>query len=162
MVSLEMATIEKPKVYVACINDNLDPRKANCDCYVHPDFLTLLLVVAIRPIADNEQLYLSYGLDYLCQDRFPIHILKAAVKGYAIDIDKSAAWRRLKCYKELRRALDTNDSEDIKAPSKSRTAEQTDVDASQSQSTVSNRPQSPYVHASSDRDFSNNKEILTC
>ena len=122
-----MATIQKNKSLrsgVSCINENLDPSKANCDWYVHPDFPTLLLVVANRYIADDEQLYLSYGPDYWCQDRFPIHILKAAVKGYAIDIDKSAAWRRLKCYKELKRALDTNDSEDIKAPSKSRTAEQ--------------------------------------
>ncbi len=144
----------------ACINDNLDPSNANCDWYVHPDFPTLLLVVANRRIADDEQLYLSYGLDYWCQDRFPIHILKAAVKGYAIDIDKSATWRRLKCYKELRRALDTNDSEDIKATSKPRPAEQTDSDATQSKCTVNTRSQSPSEHASSDQDFSRSATAL--
>ena len=67
---------------------------------------------------------------------------------------KSAAWRRLKCYKELRRALDTNDNEDIKLPSTSRTAEQTDADAPPAQSTESIRSQSTSDHASSDQDFS--------
>jgi hypothetical protein len=137
----------------ACINDNLDPSNANCDWYVHPDFPTLLLVVANRRIADDEQLYLSYGPDYWCQDRFPIHILKAAVKGYAIDIDKSATWRRLKCYKELRRALDTNDNENIKAPSKSKQVE-TDDEASPAQGSEGNRSQSTADHASSDLECS--------
>ena len=137
----------------ACINDNLDPSNANCDWYVHPDFPTLLLVVANRRIADDEQLYLSYGPDYWCQDRFPIHILKAAVQGYDIDIDKSDAWRRLKCYKELRRALDTNDNENIKAPNKSRTME-TDAEASPAQGSKGNRSQSTADRASSDLEFS--------
>jgi len=85
--------------------------------------------------------------------RFPIHILKAAVKGYAIDIDKSATWRRLKCYKELRRALDTNDNENIKAPSKSKKVE-TDDEASLDQGSEGNRSQSTADHASSDLEFS--------
>ena len=137
----------------ACINDNLDPSNANCDWYMHPDFPTLLLVVANRSIADDEQLYLSYGPAYSCQDRFPIHILKAVVKGYAIDIDNSAEWRRLRCYKELRRALYTNDNENIKAPSKSRIVE-TEADASLDQDTDSTRTEYTADHAFSDQEFS--------
>jgi len=90
---------------LACINDCMDPSKAYCEWYVHPDFLQLLLVVSIRSIAADEQLFILYGPDYWCQDRFPIAILLAAVIGYIIDIDKSPEWRKLRSYRELRKAL---------------------------------------------------------
>ena len=89
---------------VACINDCMDPSKANCEWYVHPDFPQILLVISTKRIACNEQLFISYGPDYWCQDRFSVHILLAAVIGYAIDIDASSEWRKLKAYKELRTA----------------------------------------------------------
>ena len=72
---------------LACINDCMDPSKANCEWYVHPDFPQLLLVVSIRSIATDEQLFILYGPDYWCQDHFPITVLLAAVLGYNIDID---------------------------------------------------------------------------
>ena len=62
------------------------------------------LVISTRHIAGNEQLFILYGPDYWCQDRFPVHVLLAAVIGYSIDIDNSAEWRKLRAYKELRTA----------------------------------------------------------
>ena len=68
--------------YVACINKCMDLSKASCKWYIHPDFPQLLLVVSIRSIEADEQLYILYGPDYWCQDRFPIAVLLAAVLGY--------------------------------------------------------------------------------
>ena len=90
---------------VACINDCMDPSKANCEWYVHPDFPHILLVISTKHIAYDEQLFISYGPDYWCEDRLPIHVLLAVVIGYSTGIDKSSEWSNLKAYKELGIAL---------------------------------------------------------
>ena len=48
---------------VAMINDSLDPRLLNCDFYIHPDCPSLLLVIAAKDIAPDQQIFLAYGTD---------------------------------------------------------------------------------------------------
>ncbi|MFN9906580.1 MAG: SET domain-containing protein-lysine N-methyltransferase, partial [bacterium] len=86
---------------VAYINDSLDTNLHNCDWYIHPSYPNLLLVITTTHIPNDAQLYIPYGPDYWCQDKFPIEILLAAINGYNIDIHSQPQWIKLQCYPTL-------------------------------------------------------------
>jgi histone-lysine N-methyltransferase EZH2 len=90
-----------PTCDAAFINDSLDLSCPNTDWYIHPEFPTLVLVLAISDIPADSQLFISYGADYWCQDRFPITTLASAIRCYDIDIHSSPQWRQLKAYPQL-------------------------------------------------------------
>jgi hypothetical protein len=86
---------------VAYINDSLDHKLYNADWYIHPDFPELLLVIATKDIKSDEQIYLPYGPDYWCQDKFSLTTLRAAIACYNIDIHSSQQWKALHRYSQL-------------------------------------------------------------
>ncbi len=86
---------------VARINDALNKNRDNCDWYIHPSFPNLLLVITTKDITKDEQLFIPYGAEYWCQDKFSVEILRAAVQRYNIDIVNAADWRKLQKYEQL-------------------------------------------------------------
>ena len=86
---------------VAMINDSLDPSLHNCDFYVHPDYPSLLLVIATRDIAPDQQLFIAYGADYWCHDKYPLAVQIAAIKCYNVNLEQSLAWQALQNYSTL-------------------------------------------------------------
>ena len=61
----------------------------------------MILVISITEIPADAQLFLPYGADYWCQDKFPITILAAAIRCYNIDIHSSPQWSQLQAYAQL-------------------------------------------------------------
>ena len=92
--------------HTAIINDSLDKARDNCDWYVHPDYPELLLVITIKEVPVGDQLFIPYGPDYWCSDKYSLDTLAAAVIRYNIDIGASPHWRRLKKYPDLCRFID--------------------------------------------------------
>jgi hypothetical protein len=86
---------------VAFINDSLDPSRHNTEWYIHPDFPDKLLVISTADIVPDAQLFIPYGADYWCQDKFPIAVLSAAIRCYNIDIHSSPQWSQLQAYSQL-------------------------------------------------------------
>ena len=91
----------RPICDVAFINDALDPSRQNTDWYIHPDFPDKLLVISITDIPTDAQLFIPYGPDYWCQDKFPIPVLTAAINCYNIDIHSAPQWIQLQAYSQL-------------------------------------------------------------
>jgi hypothetical protein len=60
-----------------------------------------ILVISTADIAANDQLFIPYGADYWCQDKFPIPILAAAIRCYDINIHSSPQWSQLSAYPQL-------------------------------------------------------------
>ena len=86
---------------MAYINDSLDPSLHNCEWYIHPSYPNLLLVITTTLVPNDAQLFIPYGPNYWCQDKFPIEVLLAAIKGYNIDIHSQPQWIHLPCYPTL-------------------------------------------------------------
>ena len=91
----------QPTCDVAYINDALDPDRQNTDWYTHPEFPDKILVISTTDIPADAQLFIPYGAEYWCQDKFPITILAAAIRCYNIDIHSSPQWSRLQAYSHL-------------------------------------------------------------
>ncbi|MFN9908062.1 MAG: hypothetical protein ACK56F_18340, partial [bacterium] len=58
-------------------------------------------VITTTHIPNDAQLYIPYGPDYWCQDKFPLEVLLAAIQGYDIDIHSQPQWINLQCYPTL-------------------------------------------------------------
>ena len=79
----------RPLCDVAFINDSLEPSRQNTEWYFHPKFTDKILVISITDILPDVQLFIPYGADYWCQDKFPIAVLAAAIRCYNVDIHSS-------------------------------------------------------------------------
>ena len=90
-----------PLCDVAFINDSLDPSRHNTEWYIHPEFPDKILVISIADIVPDAQLFIPYGADYWCQDKFPIAALAAVIRCYNIDIHSSPQWSQLQTYSQL-------------------------------------------------------------
>ena len=86
---------------VAMINDSLDPSLHNCDFYIHPDYPDHLLVIATKDIPLDRQIFLAYGADYWCHDKYPLTVHIAAITCYNINIALSPQWQALHNYQAL-------------------------------------------------------------
>jgi hypothetical protein len=71
------------------------------DWYIHPEFPDKILVISTAGIPANDKVFISYGADYWCQDKFPITILAAAIRYYKINIHSSPQWSQLQAYPQL-------------------------------------------------------------
>ena len=73
----------------------------NTDWYVHPDYPHLLLVISTSSTDIDEQLFIPYGGDFFCHERFSLPVLSAAICCYNIPIHDSPSWRTLPLYNDL-------------------------------------------------------------
>jgi hypothetical protein len=86
------------------LNDPFDPSKVNCTFDDDDRDDEAIVLRATRDILAGEELYVSYGGFYWCQDVFSIEIQRQAIAAYKINIHrpgKTGDWTKLRNFKAL-------------------------------------------------------------